>query len=158
MHTVSVHIEYLGIQQSLAVPDDVFDLGLLFLCPKVVRVGFLDAYHIFGKAAYSVANDEDGFLGKTDRALDAAERECNIRLPGSLIGGGVGRKVAGAPFYHVRIQRFGNKEAAPVAACSRASLVADIMHAVDVEAVGIKMLTDLPAADIRGDRLVTSLI
>ena len=158
VRTVSVHIEYLGIQQSLAVPDDVFDLGFFLLCPKVVRVGFLDAYHILGKAADSVANDEDGFLGKPDRALDAAERECDIRLPGSLVGGGVGRKVAGAPRHHIRIQRFGNKEATTVAACSRASLVADIMHAVNIEAVGVKMLTDLPAADIRGDGLVASLI
>ena len=158
VRTVSVHVEYLGIQQSLAVPDDVFDLGLLFLRPKVVRVGFLNAYHIFGKATDSVANDEDGFLGKPDRALDTAERERDIRLPGSLIGGGVGRKVAGAPCHHIRIQRFGNKEATTVAACSRASFVADIMHAVDVEAVGVKMLTDLPATDIRGDGLVASLI
>ena len=158
MHAVSVRVEYLGIQQSLAVPDDVFDLGLLFLCPKVVRVGFLDAYHILGKAADSVANNKDGFLGKPDRALDAAERERDIRLPGSLVGGGVGRKVAGAPYHHVRIQRFCNKEATTVAACTSASLVADIMHAVNVKAVGVEMLTDLPTADIRGDGLVTSLI
>ena len=59
VHAVSVRVEYLGIQQSLAVPDDVFDLSFFLLCPKVVRVGFLDAYHIFGKAADSVANDED---------------------------------------------------------------------------------------------------
>ena len=123
-----------------------------------MRVGFLDAYHIFGKAADSVANDEDGFLGKPDRALDATERESDIRLPGSLIGGGVGRKVAGAPRHHIRIQRFCDKEAPTVAACSRASLVADIMHAVNVEAVGVEMLTDLSAADIRGDSLVASLI
>ena len=155
---VSVHVEYLGIQQSLAVPDDVFDLGFFFLCPKVVRVGFLDAYHILGKAADSVANDKDGFLGKPDRALDAAERESDIRLPGSLVGGGVGRKVAGAPLHHIRIQRFCNKKATTVAACTSASLVADIMHAVNVKAVGVKMLTDLPAADIRGDGLVASLI
>ena len=123
-----------------------------------MRVGFLNAYHIFSKAADSVANNKDGFLGKPDRALDAAERECDIRLPGSLIGGIVGRKVAGAPLHHVRIQRFGNKEATTVAACSRASLVADIVDAVNVEAVGVEMLTDLPAADIRGDGLVASLI
>ena len=123
VHAVSVRVEYLGIQQSLAVPDDVFDLGLLFLSPKVVRVGFLNAYHIFGKAADSVANNKDGFLGKPDRALDAAERESDIRLPGSLIGGSVGRKVAGTPCYHVHIQRFCNKEAPTVAACTSASLV-----------------------------------
>ena len=158
VHAVSVFAKYLGIQQSLAVPDDVFDLGLLFLCPKVVRVGFLDAYHILGKATDSVANDEDGFLGKPDRALDAAERECDIRLPGSLIGGSVGRKVAGAPRHHVRIQRFCNKEATTVAACSRTSLVADIVDAVNIEAVGVKMLTDLQAADICGNGLVASLI
>ena len=158
VHAVSVRVEYLGIQQGLAVPNDVFDLGLLFLRPKIVRVGFLDAYHILGKAADSVANDEDGFLGKPDRALDAAEGECDIRLPGSLIGGIVGRKVAGAPRHHVRIQRFCNKEATTVAACSRTSFVANIVDAVNVEAVGVEMLTDLPAADIRGDGLVASLI
>ena len=158
VHAVSVYVEYLGIQQSLAVPDDVFDLGFFLLCPKVVRIGFLDAYHIFGKAADSVANDEDGFLGKPDRALDTAERECDICLPGSLIGSSVGRKVAGAPFYHVRIQRFGNKKATTVAACSRASLVADIVDAVNIEAVGVELLTDLPTADVRGDGLVASLI
>ena len=155
---VSVRVEYLGIQQSLAVPDDVFDLGLFFLCPKVVRVGFLDAYHILGKAADSVANNKDGFLGKPDRALDAAERKRDIRLPGSLIGGSVGRKVAGAPCHHIRIQRFGNKEAPPVAACSRASLVADIVDAVNIEAMGVEMLTNLQAADICGNGLVASLI
>ena len=137
VHAVSVFAKYLGIQQSLAVPDDVFDLGFFLFCPKVVRVGFLDAYHIFGKAADSVANDEDGFLGKPDRALDAAERECDIRLPGSLIGGSVGRKIAGAPCHHVRIQRFCNKEAPTVAACTSASLVADIVDAVNIEAVGV---------------------
>ena len=123
-----------------------------------MRVGFLDAYHIFGKAADSVANDEDGFLGKPDRALNAAERESDICLPGSLVGGNVGRKIARTPRHHVRIQRFGNKEATTIAACSRASFVADIVDAVNIEAVGIKMLTDLPAADIRGDGLVASLI
>ena len=102
-----------------------------------MRVGFLNAYHIFGKATDSVANDEDGFLGKPDRALDAAERESDIRLPGSLIGGIVGRKVAGAPRHHVRIQRFCNKEAPTVAACTSASLVADIVDAVNIEAVGV---------------------
>ena len=137
VHAVSVFAKYLGIQQSLAVPDDVFDLGFFFLCPKVVRVGFLDAYHILGKAADSVANDEDGFLGKPDRALDAAERESDIRLPGSLVGGGIGREVARAPRHHIRIQRLGNKEAPPIAACSRASLVADIVDAVNIESVGV---------------------
>ena len=73
------------------------------------------------------------FLGSLI-VLDAAERECDIRLPGSLIGGIVGRKIAGAPRHHIRIQRFGNKEATTVAACSRASLVADIMDAVNIEA------------------------
>ena len=158
VHAVSVHVEYLGIQQSLAVPDDVFNLGLFFLCPKVVRIGFLDAYHVIGKATDSVANDEDGFLGKPDRALDAAERERDIRLPGSLVGGGIGREVAGAPRHHVRIQRFCNKKATTVAARSRASLVANIVDAVNIETVGVKMLTDLPATDIRGDGLVASLI
>lgn len=123
-----------------------------------MRIGFLDAYHVFGKAADSVANNKDRFLGKPDRALDAAERECDIRLPGSLVGGSVGRKVAGAPRHHVRIQRFCNKKAPPVAACSHASLVADIVDAVDIEAVGVEMLTNLQAADIRGDGLVASLI
>lgn len=158
MHAVSVFAKYLGIQQSLAVPEDVFDFGFFLLCPKVVRIGFLNAYHILGKAADSVANNKDGFLGKPDRALDTAERECNIRLPGSLIGGIVGRKIAGAPCHHVRIQRFGNKEAPPVAACTSASLVADIVDAVNIEAVGVEMLTNLQAADIRGDGLVASLI
>ena len=32
------------------------------------------------------------------------------------------------------------------------------MDAVNIEAVGVKMLSDLPAADIRGDGLVASLI
>ena len=137
MVVISVLKEHACVQRSFTVPDNIFDLGLLFLCPKVVRIGFLNAYHIFGKAADSVTNDEDGFLGKPDRALDAAERECNIRLPGSLIGGIVGRKIAGAPRHHVRIQRFCNKEATTVAACSRASLVADIVDAVNVEAVGV---------------------
>ena len=102
-----------------------------------MRVGFLDAYHILGKAADSVADDEDGFLGKPDRALDAAEGECDIRLPGSLVGGIVGRKVAGTPRHHVRIQRFCNKEATTVAACTSASLVADIVDAVNIESVGV---------------------
>ena len=137
VRAVSVFAKYLGIQQSLAVPDDVFDLGFFLLCHKVVRVGFLDAYHIFGKAADSVANDEDRFLGKPDCALDAAERESDIRLLGSLIGGSVSRKVAGAPRHHVRIQRFCNKKATTVAACSRASLVADIVDAVNIESVGV---------------------
>ena len=68
------------------------------------------------------------------------------------------RKIAGTPFYHIRIQRFCNKEATTVAACSRASLVADIVDAVNIEAMGVKMLTDLQTADIRGDGLVASLI
>ena len=97
------------------------------------------------------------FLGSRI-VLDAAEGECDTRLPGSLIGGGVGRKVAGAPRHHVRIQRFCNKKAPPVAACSHASLVADIVDAVNIESVGVEMLTDLPTADIRRDGLVTSLI
>ena len=90
--------------------------------------------------------------------LDAAERECDIRLPGSLIGGSVGRKVAEAPRHHIRIQRFCNKKATTVAACSRASLVADIVDAVNIEAVGVEMLTNLQAADICGNGLVASLI
>lgn len=101
---------------------------------------------------------EDGFFGKPDRALDAAECERDIRLPRGLVGGGIRREVAGTPRHHIRIQRLGNKEATTVAACSRASFVANIVDAVNIEAVGVELLTNLLAGDIRGDGLVASLI
>ena len=123
-----------------------------------MRVGFLNAYHIFGKAADSVANDEDRLFREFDDVFNATECERDIRLPRGLVGSGIRREVAGAPRHHVRIQRFCNKKATTVAACSRASLVADIVDAVNIEAMGVEMLTDFPATDIRGDGLVASLI
>lgn len=76
--TVSVLVEYLGFEQSLTVPDDVFDLGFFFLCFEVVTVGFLDAYHVLCKAADPVSDDEDRFLRELDDVLDTTECKSNI--------------------------------------------------------------------------------
>ena len=106
---VSVLKEHACIQQSFAVPDDVFDLGFFFLCFEVVTVGFLDAYYVLGKTADPVSDDEDGLLRELDRTFDATECQCDIRLPGGLVGCGIRREVAGTPCHHIRIQRLGNK-------------------------------------------------
>ena len=84
--TVSVLVEYLGFEQSLTVPDDVFDLGFFFLCFEVVTVGFLDAYHVLCKAADPVSDDEDRFLRELDDVLDTTECKSNICLPRGLVG------------------------------------------------------------------------
>ena len=90
--------------------------------------------------------------------LDAAECERDIRLPRGLVGGGIGREVAGAPRHHICIQRLGNKKTATVTARSRASLVANVVNAVDIEAVGVEMLTDILTGEGGGNDLVASLI
>ena len=109
VRAVSVLVEYLGIQQSLAVPDDVFNLGFFFLCSEVVSVCFLNADGICFEAADSVTDDKDRFLRELDDVLDTAECQCDIRLPRGLVGSGIGKEVAGAPCHHIRIQRLGNK-------------------------------------------------
>ena len=156
--TVSVLVEYLGFEQSLTVPDDVFDLGFFFLCFEVVTVGFLDAYHVLCKAADPVSDDEDRFLRELDDVLDTTECKSNIRLPRGLVGSGIRREVAGAPCHHIRIQRLCDKDTFSITARARASFVANVVDAVDIEAVGIEMLTDLQTGDVRGDGLVASLI
>ena len=83
---ISVLKEYACIQQSLAVPDDVFDLGFFFLCSEVVSVRFLNADGICLEAADSVTDDEDRLLGELDDVLNATECECDIRLPRCLVG------------------------------------------------------------------------
>ena len=91
---ISVLKEHACIQQSLAVPDHVFDLGFFFLCSEVVSFGFLDADGISREAADSVTDDEDGLLGELDGTLDATQCQRDIRLPRGLVGSGIRREIA----------------------------------------------------------------
>ena len=158
MVVISVLKEHACIQQSLAVPDDVFDLGFFFLCSEIVSVGFLDADGICLEATDPVSDDEDGLLRELDDILNAAECECDIRLPRGLVGGGIGREVAGAPRHHIGIERLGNKEATTVTARSCAPLVSNVVNAVDIEAVCVEVFTDHLTGDVRGYGLIASLI
>ena len=158
VRAVSVLVEYLGIQQSLAVPDDVFNLGFFFLCSEVVSVCFLNADGICLEAADSVTDNEDRLLGELDDVLDATECERDIRLPRGLVGGGIGREVAGAPRHHIGIERLCDKETFSVTARARASFVANVVNAVDIEAVCVEMLTDHLTGHVCGDGLVASLV
>ena len=158
MVVISVLKEHACIQQRLAVPDDVFDLGFFFLCHEVVSIVFFDAYHVVGKTADSVTNNEDGFLRELDGAFDAIECERDIRLPRGLVGDGIGREVAGAPRHHIGIERLCDKEAFSVTARARASFVANVVDAVDIEAMCVEMLTDFLTGESGRNDLVASLI
>ena len=155
---ISVLKEHACIQQRLAVPDHIFDLGFFFLCSEVVSVRFLNADGICFEAADSVTDDEDGLLGELDDVLNATEGERDIRLPRGLVGSGIGREVAGAPRYHIGIERLCDKETFSITACARTSLVANVVDAVDIEAVGVEMLTDILTSEGGGNDLVASLI
>ena len=87
---VSIFVEHFSFQQSLAVPDHVFNLGFFFLCFEVMSLCFLNADGIRLKAADSVTDDKDGLFGELDGTLDATECQCDIRLPRGLIGNTVG--------------------------------------------------------------------
>ena len=97
-------------------------------------------------------------FGELDDVLDATECERDIRLPRGLVGGGIRREVAGAPRHHIGIQRFCDKETFSITARARASLVANVVDAIDVEPVSIEVFTDLLTGHVCGDGLVASLI
>ena len=123
-----------------------------------MRFGFLHANSICREATDAVTDDEDGFLGKRDGVLDATESQCDIRLPRGLVGGGISRQVARAPRHHIGIERLGNEETATVTARARASLISNVVNAIDIEAVGVEVFTDLLTGHVRGDGLVASLV
>jgi len=155
---VSGSLKLAHVKESFAIPYHVLDFGFFFGCRKSKSFIFLYAHSCGFETAYLIGNDKDRFLRKPDRAFDTTECKSDICLPRCLIRNSIRRKTARTPFHHILTQRLGDEQTPSVTATACATLITNVMDAVNIEAVQVQMLTDFLLLHNRVHFLVASLI